>query len=258
MQFLGDTLALIAGEKAGIIKRDVPAAIGAQSDEVMSVLAAQAGKVGAPLWRRGDEWQVTTHGDGFSYRGRRQVDLPHSALPGAHQVDNASLAVATLDLLTGFKISEAQLRAGLTSVEWPARLQRLTRGPLSARLRPGAELFLDGGHNEAAADILADWAKAHRDAPLDLVFGMLSTKPPKDFLARLAPYVRRLQAITIPGEPLSLPAEAIAQAARDAGIKNVAVAASVDAAVAALAPEAQRILICGSLYLAGTVLAHNS
>lgn len=255
MQFLGDTLALIAGEKAGILKSSVPAVIGAQPDEVMDVLVAHARKVGAPLWRRGSEWQVTAQRDGFAYRGRRTADLPSPALPGAHQIDNAALAVAALDHLTGFKITDAQLRRGLGTIEWPGRLQRLTRGPLVTSLPKGVELYLDGGHNEAAAEILADWAKD--GPPLDLVFGMLSTKPPEKFLAHLAPYIKRLQAITIPEEHLALPAETIAAAARLVGIGEVAVAADVEAAVRALAPDARRVLICGSLYLAGKVLAEN-
>jgi dihydrofolate synthase/folylpolyglutamate synthase len=256
MQFLGDTLALIAGEKAGILKNSVPAVIGAQPDEVTAVLTAHANKIGAPLWRRGREWQMAPLADGFAYRGRRQADLPRPALPGAHQIDNAALAVATLDHLSGFKITDAQIRQGLATVEWPGRLQRLTRGPLTAVLPAGAELYLDGGHNEAAAEILADWAKG--GPPLDMVFGMLSTKPPEKFLSYLTPHIRRLQAITIPDEHLALPAEAIADAARHAGVGEVAVAANVDAAVRALAPEARRILICGSLYLAGKVLAENT
>jgi dihydrofolate synthase/folylpolyglutamate synthase len=142
-------------------------------------------------------------------------------------------------------------------VEWPARLQRLVRGPLVDLLRPGAELYLDGGHNEAAAEVLRKWAAALTE-PLDLVFGMLSTKPPEAFLRILQPHVRSVRAITIPDEPLSLPAEAIAQAARTAGICDVASAADVTAAVRALASNSNRILICGSLYLAGRILADNS
>jgi dihydrofolate synthase/folylpolyglutamate synthase len=257
MQFLGDTLPLIAAEKAGILKHAVPAVIGAQPDDVMAVLAAHAARVGAPRWQRSSEWKVVPRGDGFVYRGRRTIDLPLPSLPGAHQIDNAALAVATLDQLTGFKIADAHLRQGLGQIEWPGRLQRLTRGSLVALLPPGVELYLDGGHNEAAAEILADWAKDQRDQKLDLVFGMLSTKPPEKFLGHLAPHIRRLQAITIPNEHLALPAETIAEAGRQAGIREVAVAADVDAAIRALATDARRILICGSLYLAGKVLAEN-
>src|SRR5581483_3339927 len=137
------------------------------------------------------------------------------------QIDNAALATAAVDRIDGFAIGDEHLRRGLTSVEWPARLQRLTRGPLAALLRPGAELYLDGGHNEAAADVLRDWA-ATLNEPLDLVFGMLSTKPPEAFLRILQPHVRRLRAIAIPDEALALPAEAIAEAARAAGIRDVA------------------------------------
>jgi dihydrofolate synthase / folylpolyglutamate synthase len=257
MQYLGNTLPEIAREKAGILKRDVPVVIGVQPDEASAELAARAKAVGAPLFRRGSEWHVTGGGDGFSYDGRRTVILAKPALAGPHQIDNAALAVAAIDRLDGFTITDAQLRVGLASVEWPARLQRLTHGPLAALLPAGAELYLDGGHNEAAAEVLAQWGSSFPGEPLDLVFGMLSTKPPEPFLRLLQPHLRKLRAITIPGEQLTLPAEAIAHAARAAGIRDVAIASDVESAVRDLAPDARRILICGSLYLAGRVLAEN-
>ena len=257
MQYLGDTLALIAGEKAGILKSGVPAVIGLQPEEASLVLVARAAERGAPLFRRGVEWRIERTRSGFVYRGRRTVELPLPSLAGSHQIDHAALAVAVLDRIGAFKVTDAQLRAGMSGIEWPARLQLLTRGPLAALLPAGAELFLDGGHNEAAGEALAAWARDNRDTPLDLVFAMLSTKPPDRFLAHLAPHVRRLRATSVPGEALSLPADAIADAARRAGLKDVAICASVRDAVAELAPRARRILICGSLYLAGTVLAEN-
>jgi dihydrofolate synthase / folylpolyglutamate synthase len=263
MQFLGTTLAEIAGEKAGILKRGVPAVTGVQPDEAQAVLTARAAAVGAVPVRRGTEWQVEARDDGFRYRGCRTVDLPRPSLPGRHQIDNAALAIATLDHIEALKVDDAAMRAGLAAVEWPARLQRLTRGPLPALLPPGAELFLDGGHNEAAGEILADWAKANHDKPLDVVFAMISTKSPEAFLAHLAPYARRLRAVAIPGEPLSLPADVTAAAAQKAGIRDAAAAASTEAAVADLVARAAggpppRVLVCGSLYYAGTVLAENS
>jgi dihydrofolate synthase/folylpolyglutamate synthase len=260
MQFLGTTLAEIAGEKAGILKPGVPAVIGVQPQAAFDVLTRRAGQVQSKLFRRGAEWEIEATADGFAYRGRHRFDLPRPSLPGRHQIDNAALAVATLDHVDGLTIAEDQMRAGLRRIEWPARLQRLTKGPLM-RLLPGeAELYLDGGHNEAAGEILADWAQGQRDKPLDLVFGMLSTKSPEAFLAHVAPHVRRLRAVPIPGETAALPADAVADAARRAGLEDVAVAESVADAVAQLARDdglPPRILICGSLYLAGQVLAEN-
>ena len=258
MQYLGDTLSSIATEKAGILKRDVPAIIGVQPGEAAAVLKARAHEAGAPLFRRGSDWHVSVRPDGFTYEGRRRVDLPLPPLPGAHQVDNAALAVATLDRIDTFTVSDAQLRAGLARVEWPARLQRLTRGPLVELLPTGGELYLDGGHNEAAGKILADWAAHKRDMPLDVVIGMLSTKAPETFLRHLVPSARAVRTVTIPGEPLALPAEAIAEAARRVGMTDVAASVDTRAAVADLARlGAARALICGSLYYAGTILAEN-
>jgi dihydrofolate synthase/folylpolyglutamate synthase len=257
MQYLGDTLAKIAAEKAGVLKPGVPAVIGLQPGEALQTIEARAAEVGAPLYRRDHEWRARPTATGFRYEGRRTLDLPLPSLPGRHQIDNAALAVATLDRIDAFEVSEEQFRAGLSRIDWPARLQRLSRGPLVGLLPAGTELWLDGGHNEAAGHVLADWA-ADTKRPLDLVVGMLSTKEPERFLAPLKPYSRRLRTIAIPNEPLSLPAETVAEAGRRAGFTDVATAASTAAAVADLARHGpERVLITGSLYLAGTVLKEN-
>jgi dihydrofolate synthase/folylpolyglutamate synthase len=261
MQFLGDSLAAIAGEKAGILKAGVPAAIGPQPSEAMAVIEARAAEIGAPLHRFGAEWSIEPDGDGFVYRGRAAtLRLPAPNLPGRHQIDNAGVALACLDLMgAGFALTQPQIAAGLTSADWPARLQRLTRGPLSDMLSEGSELWLDGGHNEAAGAVLAEMAKGWQDRPLHLVFGMLDTKEPRAFLGHLAPFVRSLQAVPIPGEHASLTPAQSAAHARAVGIQ-AAEADDVEAAVAAILKaerEPCRILICGSLYLAGTVLAEN-
>jgi dihydrofolate synthase/folylpolyglutamate synthase len=260
MQFLGTTLAEIAGEKAGILKSGVPAVIGRQPQAAFDVLTRRASEVGARPVRRGAEWEIDEEDGGFAYRGRRRYALPRPNLAGRHQIDNAALAVATLDHIDGLTVTAEQMRQGLQHIEWPARLQRLTKGPLAALLPAAGELYLDGGHNEAAGEVLADWAGRTRDKPLDLVFGMLSTKSPEAFLAHVLPYVRRLVAVPIPGEAAALSAEDVAAAARRAGVTDVTTAADFRAAVASLAKRdgpAPRVLICGSLYLAGQVLAEN-
>jgi dihydrofolate synthase / folylpolyglutamate synthase len=261
MQFLGDTLGAIAGEKAGILKADVPAAIGPQPAEAMAVIEARAAQVDAPLHRFGAEWSIEPTGDGLVYHGRSGTRrLPAPNLPGRHQIDNAGIALACLELMgPDFALSETQLAAGLRGADWPARLQRLARGPLAEMLRPECELWLDGGHNEAAGAVLGAMAKGWQDRPLHLVFGMLDTKEPRAFLAHLAPFVRSLQAVPIPGEHASLTAAQSAEHARAAGIA-ASEGESVEAAVATILeaePGPCRILICGSLYLAGTVLAEN-
>jgi dihydrofolate synthase/folylpolyglutamate synthase len=265
MQYLGDTLAKIASEKAGIMKPGVPVVIGPQLGEVLDVLHARAKSVGAPIFEVGQDWRVTPTARGFRYDGMAGIDLPPPRLPGRHQIDNAGAAIAIAEHLrdAGFKLPDEALRRGVANIEWPARLQRLTKGPLLKLLRPDSELYLDGGHNEGGAAVLAEWAQAQTDGkPLDVVCGMLSTKSPDAFMARLAPHVRRFCAITVPGAELMLPATAIADAARRAGIRDVTVAKDYKEGAAALArraAEPHRLLICGSLaMLCGAVLSENS
>jgi dihydrofolate synthase/folylpolyglutamate synthase len=256
--FLGSTVAAIAGEKAGILKPGAPAVIGPQIDEGEAVIEARAAAVGAPLvrWRR--EWRCEAAGDGMRYEGRRwSFDLPLPALPGAHQIANAGTALACLEHLPGAVLTPAALAEGLRRIEWPARLQRLTRGPLVAML-PGWELWLDGGHNPAAGEALAATAATWRDRPLHLVVGMLNTKDSAGFLAPLAPFATSLLAVTIPGEENPLPAAAIVEAARSVGIVAHE-AGSIEAALSAIAGAGRggRALICGSLHFAGVVLRDN-
>jgi dihydrofolate synthase/folylpolyglutamate synthase len=254
MQYLGDTLAAIAGEKAGIIKPGVPCVVGVQPPEAAAVFERVARERGAPLRRRGVEWDFAVRRDGFEFRGRKTRALPRPALPGAHQYQNAALAVACAEELG---LPDAAIEAGVVRAEWPSRLQRLTRGALADALPKDMRLYLDGGHNEAAGEALARWEDGRK---IDLVFGMLSTKNPGDFLKHVAHRVRRLRAVPIPDEALSLPASAIAEAARATGIADVAEAASVDEAIRDLAPRASAdvpVLICGSLYLCGKVLSEN-
>lgn len=254
-QYLGDTLALIAGEKAGIIKQGVPVCVGVQPAEASAVFDARAAELAAPLFRHGREWNFALLDEGgFQYRGLKTRRLPRPSLPGPHQYANAALAVACAEKLG---LPDSAIEAGITSAQWPARLQRLTRGPLVDRLPKNVALYLDGGHNEGAGEALAKWAQGRQ---IDLVFGMLSTKQPIDFLRHVAPYVRRLRAIAIPDEKLSLQASDIAAAARQAGIADVAEAVSAEAAIRDLAPRAipdVPVLICGSLYLCGRILADN-
>ena len=264
--FLGDTLEGIAGEKAGILKRTVPAVIGWQREVAASVIAAEAAKLAVPLFRMGREWQVTPASSGFRYDSDLLgLDLPAPALAGAHQIDNAATAVACVERLRAakFAIDDAAVRKGLASVEWPARLQKLSRGPLVEALPPGCELWLDGGHNEdcglALARMAADWAKEPAPLPLYLVFGMLTTKDASGFLRPLARHAQAARAVPFPeGHSAYSPEEACAKAA-DVGLDCVP-ANDIGAALEdllATQPAPMRILICGSLYLAGAVLARN-
>jgi len=188
------------------------------------------------------------------------MELPRPALYGPHQIVNAGTAIACLEMLPALPVSEAHIRRGLAGVEWPARLQQLRRGPLVDLLPEGWELWLDGGHNAGAGEVLAAVAEGWRDRPLHLIYGMLNTKEPEGFLRPLAPLVADVMAVTIPGAEASLPADQSAAKARACGIAAAPasdVASAVRAIVAGDAAPA-RVLICGSLYLAGVVLSDNA
>ncbi|HEX3865026.1 MAG TPA: folylpolyglutamate synthase/dihydrofolate synthase family protein [Stellaceae bacterium] len=258
--FLGDTVAAIAGEKAGILKTGVPAVIGPQPADAAAVIAARADAIAAPLYRWGQEWHCESRGpDAMRYRGVRwDFDLPCPVLPGAHQIGNAGVAIACLEQMPRFSMPAPAIAQGLRHIDWPARLQRLTRGPLIDRLPAGWELWLDGGHNPAAGMILADAAEGWRDQPLDVIVGMLNTKDSAGFLGPVGRLSRSIHAVTIPGEENPHPATKLVAAAASIGIA-AREAASIDAAMTEIAGQQgpARVLICGSLHLAGVVLATN-
>ncbi|MGG7645297.1 bifunctional folylpolyglutamate synthase/dihydrofolate synthase [Rhodovulum sp. YNF3179] len=254
-QYLGDTLAAIAGEKAGIIKRGVPCIVGPQEEAAREVIEARAHRLGAPLSVHGQHWHVAEERGRLVFQDETGLlDLPRPALIGAHQVQNAGAALA---VLRGLGADETVCEAALTRAEWPARMQRLGHGPLVAAA-PGAELWLDGGHNPAAGAALAEALGRLPARPTYMVCGMLNTKDIGGYMRPLAGRAERLYAVEIPGETATLPAAETAAAARAAG-HDTAEAASVADAVARIVAEAPtaRILICGSLYLAGRVLREN-
>ena len=254
-EFLGETLPEIAGEKAGIVKRGVPCVVGRQEEAALAVIEARAERVGAPLLARGQHWHAYPERDRLVFQDERGLlDLPMPVLPGAHQVENAGTALAGLRALG---MDEAACEAAVTRAEWPARMQRLTWGPL-ARAAGRAELWLDGGHNPAAGVALADALASMPRRPTHLICGMLRSKDPAGFLAPLAAVVDGLAAVAIPGEGASLGADELARAAREAGLE-AEVAPGVLEAVGGIVERAPgaRVLICGSLYLAGAVLREN-
>lgn len=255
--FLGDTVAKIAFEKAGILKAKAPAVISRQTPEAAAIIAARARELAAPLYRQGEEWDARPRADGgLTYRGRSVLELPQPGLLGPHQYDNAGTALACIECITDLSVPRTALAEGLRRVEWPARMQQLKEGALARLMPAGAELWLDGGHNAAGGIALGEVAKSWRDKPLNLVFGMLKTHDAVGFLKPLAPYAVSLSAIAIPGEENTLTAEEATAAARAAGI-TAAPSASIGDAVKAVAAPDSRVLICGSLYLAGRVLAVN-
>lgn len=245
MGFLGNSLAAIAGEKAGIMKPGVPCVVGRQEAEAMAVIEAQAGSVGAPLARLGVEWQ-------------RDSALKPS-LAGDFQLDNASMAAEMARRMTGFSLSEAQIAAGVAQTVWPGRLQSLAGSRLAGLLPPGAQLWLDGGHNAQGGEVLARWLKGW-DLPVYLVCGMLRTKDAAGYFAPLAGQVEEVVCVTIENEVQSLPAVQLQMMASGVGM----VAQSADSLEKALQSLAARVktpcivCICGSLSLVGQVLNKES
>jgi dihydrofolate synthase/folylpolyglutamate synthase len=252
-QYLGETLPAIAREKGGILKRGVPCVVGPQEPEALAVIEERAARLGAPLAVAGQDWQVwEEHGRMAFQDAAGLLDLPLPNLIGAHQVINAGIALAALRALG----ADEAACAAVTRAEWPARLQRLRRGPL-VDAAGTAELWLDGGHNPAAGHALAEALTRLPPRPLHLVTGMLNTKDVAGFLRPLAGSAS-LTGVGIPGETATLPAEQTVAAARALGMRADAAESPLAAvaAIAARAPSA-RILICGSLYLAGQVLRDN-
>ncbi|MDP5084925.1 MAG: bifunctional folylpolyglutamate synthase/dihydrofolate synthase [Yoonia sp.] len=254
--FLGDTLGAIAGEKAGIIKRGVTCVVGPQHDEGMDVIERVAARLGAPLLAYGQHWHVSTERGRLIYQDERGLlDLPLPNLPGPHQVMNAGAAIAALRALGK---DEAACEAAITRAYWPARMERLTKGALVDLAQP-AELWLDGGHNPAAGLALAQTLQQMPPRPTHLICGMLNTKDIGGYLRHLAGVADSLTAVSIPGEAATIPAAQTAAEAAKVGL-DAEIAGSVQAAISAIkakAPNA-RILICGSLYLAGHVIRENN
>lgn len=266
--FLGDTLPAIAGEKAGILKPGVPCVMGPQPPEAERAVLDRAREIGTTVLRYGADWSVAPVEHGIDFRDASgRIRLPFPMLPGRHQIDNAGLAAACLRVLPGVSIGRDAIARGLRSPRWPARLQRLQAGALAARLPAGWELWLDGGHNPAAGEALADFAArgdgggdgGWRDRPLYAVIGMLNTRDPADFLAPLAPHLAALRAVDIPDTENTLSAAEAAEAARRLGVAAQPAPGVAEAieSLATMADKPARILICGSLYLAGHVLAEN-
>ncbi|QFT58453.1 Folylpolyglutamate synthase [Sulfitobacter sp. THAF37] len=255
-QYLGETLALIAGEKAGIIKRRVPCVVGPQEEAALDVIEAQAARLGAPVLAYGQHWHVGQEAGRMVYQDENGLlDLPLPNLPGAHQVMNAG---AALTVLRHLGIGNEACEAAVSHAYWPARMQRLRKGPL-VEIAGDADLWLDGGHNPAAGEAIAGHLAEGPSRPTHLICGMLNTKDIGGYLRPLAAHATTLHAISIPGEAATLPAADTARAARAAGMEAIEApdVATALADIVSRDPHA-RVLICGSLYLAGVVLRENS
>jgi dihydrofolate synthase/folylpolyglutamate synthase len=263
LEFLGDTLEKIAAEKAAILKPGVPAAIAPQAASALAVIERQARRVRAPLYVAGEHWSVYAERGRLVYQDEDGLlDLPLPKLIGRHQLDNAGVAIAALRA-AGLTIPLAAFESGIAKAEWPARMQLLTHGRLKALAPADSELWLDGGHNaeggRAVAAALGD-LEERVPRPLVLIIGMLANKDSAGFLAHFAGIARHVIAVPIPRQDKSLPADHVAGTARAIGIPAEGRGSLEDAlaAIGALNLDpAPRILIAGSLYLAGEALALN-
>jgi dihydrofolate synthase / folylpolyglutamate synthase len=263
-EFLGDSLTTIAREKAGIIKRNTTTICAEQPPEAMAAIELQAKRMNAPLHSAGQEWQVSIERGRLVYQDDRGLmDLAAPRLFGRHQFDNAGLAIATLRAQNLFRIEPAAFEAGVVNAEWPARMQRLGSGALLSQAPQSCEIWLDGGHNAAggrvAAAALGD-LEERVSRPLVVIVGMMANKDADAFLANFAGLTRHIIAVQIPNVDNSMSPDRLADAARQLGMR-VETAANVEAGLSSLARLAYevppRILITGSLYLAGHVLAAN-
>jgi dihydrofolate synthase/folylpolyglutamate synthase len=258
--FLGERLEQIAFEKAGILKPGTPCLVGPQVPEALAVIEARAAEVGSRLLVHGRDWRARRAGDRLlATVGGEVLDLPLPALSGCHQIDNAGLAVACARALGDLAPADGAIATGLERAVWPARLQLLAGGPLVELLPEGWELWLDGGHNPAAGEAMAASLQAMDERPLHLIVGMLSTKDEGGFLRPLAPLARSLRTVPVPDEPASRDPIEAAEVARGLGMAAMPAPdiATALRAIVALEPQPARVLICGSLYLAGHVLRTN-
>ena len=255
-QFLGDTLAKIAFEKAGILKRNTFCVVGPQEDEALEVIEQQAAKVGATLKIHGQHWHVWEENGRLLFQDETGLwDLPMPALIGAHQVQNAGAAIMALRTLGQ---SEDAAIDAMLNAEWPARLQQLKSGPL-VDAAGSAELWLDGGHNAAAGAALSEALERLPKRPLHMITGMLSTKDVTGYLKPLAKNALTLHGVSIPEEAATLSAQETVDAALSVGMDATVADTVADAINDITAKDpAARILICGSLYLAGNILRDNA
>lgn len=263
-EFLGDTLAQIATEKAGIIKKGVPVVYAEQPPEAATMIEQQAKRLRAPLHGCGQSWHVNVERGRLVYQDDRGLlDLSAPRLFGRHQFDNAGLAIATLRAMDTLPIDAQAFEAGIAGAQWPARMQRLPTGPLVASGPADSEVWLDGGHNvdggRVVAAALGD-LEERVSRPLVVIVGMMGNKDAAGFLANFAGQTRHIIAVPIPDQDNAMSPSALADAARTLGMR-VETADSVEAALRSLTQLAYetppRILITGSLYLAGSVLAAN-
>lgn len=259
-RFLGETLTEIAHEKAGIFRAGVRALIAPQPDEATAAIIDAAEQAGTPLVLHGRDWSHEGGARPSATIGETRIDLGPVSLPGAHQQTNAAVAAVAAYLLEDTAVDPAAIKQGIGAASWPARLQCLGPGPLRDLLPKNAELWLDGGHNEAAASVQAQWLieRAADKRTAYAVVGMMQTKDPARFLTNLRAGTAEIWCVPIPGEDKAIPPADLLALAKKAGFAAHAADSVADALTQiSQIGDPKRVLICGSLYLAGTVLRAN-
>ena len=263
--FLGNTIDKIAFEKAGILKPSVPAIIGPQTNEALNVIKRRALELGSSAYIFGEDWNISPANNQLMFKiGSKSSIVPRPNLLGDHQIQNAGCALASVKLLNGqFPVSPQEIDMGLVSINWPARLQKLKEGNLIENLLEDVEIWIDGGHNQDAAKAIAstlrDWRTASPEISIHMVFGALNNRCPQNFLQYFTNVIDTIRAVDIPGETNALSALEIETAARECGLKAYP-AKGISPAITDIISNSsgkRRILICGSLYLAGAVLREN-
>ena len=264
--FLGNTIDEIAFEKAGILKPSVSAIIGPQTNEALNVIKRRALELGSSAYVFGEDWNISPANNQLMFKmGSKSSIVPRPNLLGDHQIQNAGCALASVKLLNGqFPVSPQEIEMGLVSINWPARLQKLKEGNLIENLLEDVEIWIDGGHNQDAAKAIAstlrDWRTASPEISIHMVFGALNNRCPQNFLQYFTDVIDTIRAVDIPGETNALSASQIETAALKCGLKAYP-AKGISPAITDIISNSsgkRRILICGSLYLAGAVLRKNN
>ncbi len=259
MDFLGDTIAKIAFQKSGILKPGVPCIVAPQEPEALEVIEARAREINAPLSIFGKNWTSGPVAKGMFYHdGDSEFHLPNIGLVGAHQSHNAGAAIATMQCWRPGAFGFAEISEGVSSSSWPGRLQRLSSGKFVEALPGGWELWLDGGHNPAAGAVLAEAVGSWSRVPLVLICAMQVNKDLEGFLRPLLKHADRLIAIDLPNTIEAYKPTEITAVAETAGLESRTARSAADAVLTAVKGPRGRILVCGSLYLAGQFLATTS
>lgn len=261
MEYLGPTIANIAREKAGIMKKDVTCVVSLQNDEADEALQQEATKLGANLLSFGYDWIVEKTENGMSFKSNEFdfPNLPRPSLVGDHQIINAGAAIAATLALEGFNIDEAAIRKGLQTAKWPARMQYIEGGKLN-QLLPGWEIWVDGAHNEAGAQVLSCALDDLPDKPTYFICGFTKGRSASKFLTHLKGQAKFVCSVIIQTEPNAQNADSIALEAKDVGF-DTAPFESVEDALDFISKNevgAGRVVFCGSLYLASDAMKINS